>query len=196
MLFAAPGGGRRIAGASRSKHSRPAAHPGCGFCFFRPSRSSRDARAKDDLYRMGEPYNVVAVPGSTANLGPAFDALSVALNLHLRVRVLDVRADLAGAIEYEFDGAGPTGENRIDTAYQLTCQRFGRPVRGWRVRVASEIPIAAGLGSRAAATIAGARLYEAARAIPLDAADILDVATEIEGHPDNAAASLYGGITL
>ena len=145
---------------------------------------------------MGEPYNVVAVPGSTANLGPAFDALSVALNLHLRVRVLDVRADLAGAIEYEFDGPGPTGENRIDTAYHLTCQRFGRPVMGLRVRVSSEIPMAAGLGSSAAATIAGARLYEAARAIPLDAADILDVATEIEGHPDNAAASLYGGITL
>ena len=74
---------------------------------------------------MSEPYNVFAVPGSTANLGPAFDALSVALNLHLRVHVLDVRADLAGAIEYEFDGPGPTGENRIDTAYQLTCRRFG-----------------------------------------------------------------------
>jgi homoserine kinase len=145
---------------------------------------------------MSEPYNVVAVPGSTANLGPAFDALSVALNLHLRVRVLDVRADLAGAIEYEFDGPGPTGENRIDTAYQLTCQRFGRPVMGLRVRVSSEIPMAAGLGSSAAASIAGVHLYEAARAIWLDDADILGVATEIEGHPDNAAASLYGGITL
>ncbi len=55
---------------------------------------------------MGEPYNVVAVPGSTANLGPAFDALSVALNLHLRVRVLDVRADLAGAIEYRVRRTG------------------------------------------------------------------------------------------
>ena len=145
---------------------------------------------------MGEPYNVIAVPGSTANLGSAFDALSVALDLHLRVRVLEVRADLAGAIEYEFEGPAPAGENRIDSAYQLTCQRFGKPVMGLRVLVSSDIPMAAGLGSSAAASIAGTRLYEAARAIPLDPVDVLQLATEMEGHPDNAAASIHGGITL
>src|SRR5688572_7559768 len=128
----------------------------------------------------GEPYNVIAVPGSTANLGPGFDALSVALDLHLRIRVVDVSADLAGAIEYEFEGPGPAGENRIETAYRLTCQRFGRPVMGLRVRVSSEIPMAAGLGSSAAAALAGVRLHEAARAFPLDAGDVLQIATEID----------------
>jgi homoserine kinase len=145
---------------------------------------------------MAEPYNVIAVPGSTSNLGPAFDALAVALDLHLRIRVLDVRADLAGAVTYEFEGAGPAGENRIDSAYQLACRRFGVPVMGLRVHVSSEIPMAAGLGSSAAASVAGIRLYEAARAIPLDLADMLQMASELEGHPDNAAASLLGGITL
>jgi homoserine kinase len=145
---------------------------------------------------MAEPHNVIAVPGSTANLGPGFDALSVALDLHLRIRILEVRADLAGAIEYAFEGPAPTGENRIEAAYQLTCQTYGRPVMGLRVLVSSDIPMAAGLGSSAAATIAGIRLYEAARAIPLDQADVLRLASEIEGHPDNAAASLLGGITL
>src|SRR5688500_18058501 len=113
---------------------------------------------------MAEPYDVIAVPGSTSNLGPAFDALAVALDLHLRIRVLDVRADLAGAIKYDFEGAGPAGENRIDSAYQLACKRFGAPVMGLQVRVSSEIPMAAGLGSGAAASVAGIRLYEAARA--------------------------------
>ena len=145
---------------------------------------------------MAEPHNVIAVPGSTSNLGPAFDALSVALDLHLRIEVLDVRADLAGTVQYEFEGTGPAGENRIDTAFQLASRRYGRPVMGLRVRVSSDIPMAAGLGSSAAAAVAGLHLYEAARAIPLDLADMLNLATELEGHPDNAAAALYGGITL
>jgi homoserine kinase len=145
---------------------------------------------------MTEPYNVIAVPASTSNLGPGFDALSVALDLHLRVRVLDVSPDLAGAVTYEFEGARPAGENRIDTAYRLASLRFGTPVMGLRVSVSTEIPMAAGLGSSAAAAIAGFRLYEAARAVPLDADAMLSMATELEGHPDNAAAALYGGITV
>ena len=105
---------------------------------------------------MAEPYNVVAVPGSTSNLGPAFDALSVALDSaparprarrprgsRRRVRV---RVRRTGADRRESD------RHRLSTA----CQRFGRPVMGLRVRVSSEIPMAAGLGSSAAATIAGA----------------------------------------
>src|SRR5215217_3715480 len=122
---------------------------------------------------MAEPCNVIAVPASTSNLGPGFDALSVALDLHLRIRVLDVRADRAGAVKYEFAGAAPAGENRIETAYQLACERFGRPVMGLRVAVSSDIPVAAGLGSSAAAAIAGFHLYEAARATPLDADAVL-----------------------
>ena len=107
---------------------------------------------------MAEPYNVIAVPASTSNLGPAFDALAVALDLQLRIRVLDVRADLTGAVRYEFEGTPPSGENRIDSAYRLACQRFGEPVMGLSVQVSSEIPMAAGLGSSAAASIAGLRL--------------------------------------
>ena len=145
---------------------------------------------------MAEPYDVIAVPGSTSNLGPAFDALAVALDVHLRVTVLDIRADLAGTARYDFEGPTPAGENRIDSAYRLACERFGMPVMGLQVRVASDIPMAAGLGSSAAASIAGVRLYEAARAIPLDMADMLQLASGLEGHPDNVAASLLGGITL
>ena len=145
---------------------------------------------------MAEPYNVIAVPSSTSNLGPGFDALSVALDLHLRIEVVDVRPDPGGAVQYEFAGPGPSGENRIESAYRLACRRFGTPVMGLRVRVSTEIPMAAGLGSSAAAAIAGFRLYEAGRAVPLDADAILEMATELEGHPDNAAAALLGGITV
>ena len=145
---------------------------------------------------MAESYDLITVPASTSNLGPGFDALSVALDLYLRVRVLDVSADPGGSITYEFDGAPPLGENRIESAYQRACRRFGRPVMGLRVSVSSAIPMAAGLGSSAAAAVAGLRLYEAARAVPLERDAMLEMATELEGHPDNAAAALYGGITV
>ena len=74
---------------------------------------------------MAEPHNVIAVPASTSNLGPGFDALSVALDLHLRLRVLDVRPDVSGDVQYAFEGPSPQGENRIETAYRLACRRFG-----------------------------------------------------------------------
>ena len=145
---------------------------------------------------MAEPYNVISVPASTSNLGPGFDALSVALDLHLRIRVLDVHPDRSGEVQYDFEGPPPDGENRIETAYRLACERFGTPKMGLHVRVSTEIPMAAGLGSSAAAAVAGFRLYEAARAIPLDADAMLAMATGLEGHPDNAAAALLGGITI
>jgi homoserine kinase len=66
---------------------------------------------------------------------------------------------------------------------------------GLRVTVTSEIPMAAGLGSSAAAVVAGLLLYEAARAISIEQ-DLLAMATELEGHPDNASAALLGGITV
>ena len=145
---------------------------------------------------MAESFREIRVPASTSNLGPGFDTLSVALDLYLRLRVLDVCAGGADHLDLEFDSAAPAGENRIETAYRLACRRFGMPSLGLQVSVSSEIPMAAGLGSSAAAAVGGLRLYEAARGIELDAADILELATELEGHPDNASAALLGGITV
>ena len=68
---------------------------------------------------MAEPHNVIAVPGSTSNLGPAFDALAVALDVHLRVTVLDIRADLAGTVQYDFEGTPPAGLPRTTPGREL-----------------------------------------------------------------------------
>jgi homoserine kinase len=138
----------------------------------------------------------IAVPGSTSNLGPAFDALSVAVALYLRAEVLELLPSQPGTLDVTFGGAAPKGENRIETAFRLAHKRAGVSPAGARVRVCSEIPMAAGLGSSAAATVAGLRLYELAAGIHLDTADLLSMATELDGHPDNASAALLGGITL
>jgi homoserine kinase len=137
----------------------------------------------------------IAVSGSISNLGPAFDALSVAVDVDLRLRIVDVRPTEPGLLDMDFGGRGPTGENRIATGFLAAQQRFGQAAPGVRVEVASEIPMKAGLGSSAAATVAGLRLYEAVTA-PRDADALMEIATGIEGHPDNAAAALFGGLTL
>jgi homoserine kinase len=137
----------------------------------------------------------VAVPGSIANLGPGFDALSVAVQIYLRLTVTSVDALAPDAIEWDFAGDAPSGENRIETAYKLARERHGVPAPGLTVRVESEIPQTAGLGSSAAAAVAGLRLYQAV-AGDKGSIDLLALATEIEGHPDNAAAALRGGLTV
>ena len=137
----------------------------------------------------------IVVPGSISNLGPGFDALSVAVQVYLRIRVLEIRPDQPDTLTCDFNGNGPTGENRIESAFRLARERMGTPTPGIRVRVSSEIPQTAGLGSSAAAAVAGLRLYEALTVTrPLE--DWLVLATELEGHPDNAAAALLGGITV
>jgi homoserine kinase len=138
----------------------------------------------------------IRVPGSIANLGPGFDALSVAVQLYLRVRVIALRPSEPDTIEWEFVGPAPSGENRIETAFRLARRRRGIPAPGVRVHVESEIPQVAGLGSSAAAAVAGLKLYEAVVPGLGRTNDLLALATELEGHPDNAAAALLGGLTV
>jgi homoserine kinase len=138
----------------------------------------------------------IVVSGSTSNLGPGFDALSVAVTVYLKVRVLEVLPGEPHVLDMQFAGGGaPAGENRIVTGFQAALARFGDPVPGLRLEVESDIPMRAGLGSSAAATVAGMRLYEAATS-PRAIGDLMEIASGIEGHPDNAAAALLGGITL
>ena len=137
----------------------------------------------------------IAAPASIGNVGPGFDALSIAVQLYLRVRILDVDRSAADRLETEFAGLPPRGENRIERAFTLARLRTGIPAPGLRVRASTEIPVCAGLGSSAAAAIAGLRLYNAVTSA-LSEADMLSLACEIEGHPDNAAACLLGGLTV
>lgn len=138
----------------------------------------------------------IVVPGSTSNLGPAFDALSVALDLYLRVAVVDVIPERPDTLVTTFAGASPAGENRIETAFRAARNRFGIAGAGLAVHVSCDIPMTAGLGSSAAATIAGLKLYELAADTTLGIDDMLSLACRLEGHPDNAAASLLGGLTV
>jgi len=136
----------------------------------------------------------IRVPGSISNFGPGFDALSLAVQLYLRVRVVDVETRSPGTLSCDFRGEPVPGENRIESAFCRAQEIFGLAPRALRITVETDIPYRAGLGSSGAATIAGLRLYEAVTA-PRPPDEWLPLACELEGHPDNAAAALLGGMT-
>jgi len=146
-------------------------------------------------FTLASPGAEMVVPGSISNLGPGFDTLSVAVQLYLRIRVLAVRPSAPDTLEVRFVGPAPAGENRIDTAYRLARRRLGTTAPGLVVEASSEIPVRAGLGSSGAASIAGLRLYEAVTGAH-PPGGWLAIARELEGHPDNVAAALLGGLTL
>ena len=136
------------------------------------------------------------IPASVSNLGPGFDALSVAVQLYMRVRIVEMLPASPGVFHTAFVGTPPGGENRIEAAFRHASARPGAvPPPGMRVEISSDIPAGAGLGSSGAATIAGLRLYEMATS-RLPAERLLEMANAMEGHPDNAAASLLGGLAV
>ncbi len=142
----------------------------------------------------------VRVPATSANLGPGFDALGLALALYddVVVRVADegLYVDVAGE---GADSVPRTRRHLVVRALQAGFDALGGQPRGLEVVCANRIPHGRGLGSSAAAIVAG---LTAARALVLGGEDLLDdaallaLAAELEGHPDNVAACLLGGLTL
>jgi homoserine kinase len=136
----------------------------------------------------------IVVPGSVANLGGGFDTLAVAVQLYLRARIVEVRESADARLVVVTSRPAVTGENAVERAYRLIAERTGRRAPSVFVEVESDIPVAAGLGSSAAAAVAGLRVFERVTSSVLPEV-LLATATELEGHADNAAASLYGGLT-
>jgi len=141
----------------------------------------------------------VLVPASTANLGGGFDTLGVAVQLYLRARIVDVRHDGGARLEVVSSRPAVRGTNAVERAFAaLARQEHGKeakePVPTVLAEIDSDIPLAAGLGSSAAATVAGLRIFERVTA-PVAENTLLAAATAIEGHADNAAPALFGGMT-
>jgi homoserine kinase len=135
----------------------------------------------------------IRVPASIANLGPGFDTLAVAVNLYLTLSVTPAPGQ--GEVHFHFPDFPIDGENYIERAFRFAAQQRSLDFPSLEVTVRTEIPMRSGLGSSAAATVAGLRLYEAV-AGPLPSHGLLNAACALEGHPDNVAAALLGGLTI
>ena len=135
----------------------------------------------------------ITVPASVANLGPGFDTLAVAVQVYLRVRIIEQKQDGLGTLTVRRADPPVPAENGVEKAYQSLAARGPAGLPSLVVDIESEIPIGSGLGSSAAATVAGLRLFEQVVA-PLGDDELLAAATALEGHPDNAAAAIRGGM--
>jgi homoserine kinase len=146
------------------------------------------------------PIASVDVPASSANLGSGFDCFAAALSLKLRAELWP--GDEAGILLNARGEGAPAADEPADDNLLIRAFReglrasaaFGSPA--WRLEVSSMIPAARGLGSSAAAIVAGAVLGAAVGRRTVDADEMLALTAGLEGHPDNVAAALYGGFTV
>lgn len=155
---------------------------------------------KADQMQLGADHVVVRVPATSANLGPGYDALGLALAVHDEVEVRLVAADEV-TVEVEGEGAGevPLGEDHLVVrALRRTLDLAGATPTGIHMTCRNVIPHGRGMGSSSAAVVAGIVAARALLADPraIDAATVLRLATEFEGHPDNAAPAIAGGATV
>jgi len=135
-----------------------------------------------------ERHRLVRVPASSANLGPGYDVLAAAVSLFLELEVEE-------AGEFSFDPGGLDVSTGRDNLIVRAFESLHR-ADGIAFRLKSEIPLARGLGSSAAAIVAGLYAADHLFELGLSKEDFLARATEIEGHPDNVAAAIYGGFVI
>jgi homoserine kinase len=140
----------------------------------------------------------VRVPASTANLGPAFDCLGLALDLWNET-LFDLTGD---SVVVEIDGEGSQklatdGSNLVARSFVNYFAQTGETApKGVHINAKQRIPLGGGLGSSAAALLSGMMAANAMLSKPRQPAEVLTMAANVEGHADNLAASLYGGLVL
>lgn len=141
------------------------------------------------------------VAASSANLGPGFDSLGLALSLYDEIDVETIESGLI--VEVEGEGAGQVpldSSHLVVRAIERGLQAGGVSVTGLKVRCRNGIPHSRGLGSSAAAVVGGLAvangLVAQSDSTPLTAAELIQLSSEFEGHPDNAAAAVLGGAVV
>ena len=149
--------------------------------------------------RVRDDFVAVTVPATSANLGPGFDCMGLALDLWDDVSVHATTGPTSVVVEGEGAGNVEQGEdNLVVRALRFALDRVGAPQVGVRMHCTNRIPHSRGLGSSASAIVAGVAL---ARALVgeedvLGRQEILQIGTQMEGHPDNVAPAVFGGATV
>lgn len=138
----------------------------------------------------------IRIPATSANLGPGFDCLGLALDLWNEIALEEARQ-----LKYRASGEGSEklnkgSRNLLTKSYAHLFEVCGKKMMGAHIATRNEIPMSSGLGSSAAAIVAG--LFGANEMLgkPLNEAELLKLATDMEGHPDNVAPALLGGLVV
>jgi homoserine kinase len=135
----------------------------------------------------------VRVPATSANMGPGFDCLGIALDMYNYIYVEEIEKGL------EFIGFEECYKNENNLVYssmKICFERTGYEPSGLRIEIKSDIPASRGLGSSAACIVGGVMAANELSGAALDKNELLKIATKIEGHPDNVAPALFGGMVI
>lgn len=142
----------------------------------------------------------VSVPGTSANCGPGFDTLGVACTIYNEMEIALLSED---RLEIEASGEGAEfiatdSRNIVWRAIKSVLAKAGKAeeYKGATIIMKNDVPLSRGLGSSAAAIVAGVKAANVLIGSPFRQHELLQIATEIEGHPDNVAPALYGGFTI
>jgi homoserine kinase len=139
----------------------------------------------------------VRVPATVANLGPGFDALGVAVRMHLEIDIEPRRDSVDILIEGEGAEQLPADETNLVIKSMNTFFDFvGRRPSGYAVRVKNPIPLGSGLGSSAAAVVGGLYAARSVTGRTVPQTEMVQLATQLEGHPDNIMPALLGGLVV
>lgn len=135
----------------------------------------------------------VRVPATTANLGPGFDSLGCALSMYadFNCEIIPEGLEITGCPE-EFRNA----DNLFVVAFRRMEDRLSLPHAGLRLDIRTDVPVSRGLGSSATLLAAGAYACNALYGEPLDKQAVLEICNDIEGHPDNVAPCVFGGMII
>jgi homoserine kinase len=136
------------------------------------------------------------VPATSANLGPGFDAMALALELFLEIDATPAPDFAISATGRNQDICGGLSGNLLIETYRATLVEEQKPVEPLDFRVHNEIPVGMGCGSSAAVRLAGVAFASVFGDLHWDAATIVERAARLEGHPDNVAACWHGGLTV
>jgi homoserine kinase len=139
---------------------------------------------------------IIDVPASTANVGPGFDSVGLALNLYLSLEVEKAEKWQVEMLSEELE-VFPKDETNfvVSTAIKI-ADKYGKSLSPCLIKMKSDIPLARGLGSSAAAIVAAIELADQVAELDLSKEEKMKLASVMEGHPDNAGAALYGGLIV
>ncbi len=139
----------------------------------------------------------VKVPATTANLGPGFDCMGMALGIFNTVEAEEREQDIeVGAVGRDLELIEYGGNNLIIRAIRRVCSEVGYPLKGLRLNCINNIPVARGLGSSAACTAAGLVIGNAISGGMLERDQLLQMGIDMEGHPDNIVPAVLGGMCV
>jgi homoserine kinase len=138
----------------------------------------------------------IKIPCSTSNLGPGFDTLGLALNRYLYLTVEQSNGLLITVEGNGKDHIATDSTNLVYSAITTTAQKVGRTLPAIHLHIKNEIPAYGGLGGSGAAIAGGVFLANELFTMKISNDDMLNIAVEIEGHPDNVSAAIFGGLTI